>query len=60
VLTGSGPANKTDVLSTFIYRQMFTVFDFAGGAAASILLVLITSLASLVAVLLLRDRAARA
>jgi ABC-type sugar transport system permease subunit len=60
VLTGSGPANKTDVLSTFIYRQMFTVFDFAGGAATSILLVLITSLASLVAVLLLRDRAARA
>jgi multiple sugar transport system permease protein len=56
VLTGSGPANRTDVLSTFIYRQMFTVFDFAGGAAASILLVLITSLASLAAVLLLRDR----
>lgn len=56
VLTGSGPANKTDVLSTFIYRQMFTVFDFAGGAAASVLLVLITSAASLAAVLLLRDR----
>ena len=56
VLTGSGPANKTDVLSTFIYRQMFTVFDFAGGAAASVLLVVITSAASLIAVLLLRDR----
>ena len=56
VLTGSGPANKTDVLSTFIYRQMFTVFDFAGGAAASVLLVIITSIASLIAVLLLRDR----
>jgi multiple sugar transport system permease protein len=58
VLTASGPANRTDVLSTFIYRQMFTVFDFAGGAAASVLLVVITSLASLLAVLLLRDRAA--
>jgi multiple sugar transport system permease protein len=56
VLTGGGPANKTDVLSTFIYRQMFTVFDFAGGAAASVLLVLITSALSLAAVLLLRDR----
>lgn len=56
VLTGSGPANKTDVLSTFIYRQMFTVFDFAGGAAASVLLVVITSVASLIAVLSLRDR----
>jgi multiple sugar transport system permease protein len=56
VLTGGGPANKTDVLSTFIYRQMFTVFDFAGGAAASVLLVIATSLASLIAVLSLRDR----
>jgi multiple sugar transport system permease protein len=56
ILTGSGPANRTDMLSTFIYRQMFTVFDFAGGAAGSILLVIVTSVASLIAVLLLRDR----
>jgi multiple sugar transport system permease protein len=56
VLTGSGPANSTDVLSTYIYRQMFTVFDFPGGAAAAVLLVLITAAFSLVAVLLLRDR----
>jgi len=56
VLTGGGPANRTDVLSTFIYRQMFTAFDFAGGAAASILLVFITSAASLLAVYLLRER----
>jgi multiple sugar transport system permease protein len=58
VLTGSGPANSTDVLSTYIYRQMFTAFDFEGGAAASLLLVLVTSLASLAAVLLLRRRRA--
>jgi multiple sugar transport system permease protein len=51
ILTGGGPANKTDVLSTFIYRQMFSNFDFSGGAAASVLLVLITSLASLAVVL---------
>lgn len=56
VLTGGGPANSTDVLSTYIYRQMFTVFDFPGGAAAAILLVLITAGFSLLAVLLLRDR----
>ena len=43
VLTGSGPANATDVLSTFIYRQMFSAFDFAGGAAASIILVIVTA-----------------
>jgi multiple sugar transport system permease protein len=55
VLTGSGPANSTDVLSTYIYRQMFTVFDFPGGAAAAILLVLVTSFFSLCAVALLRS-----
>ena len=50
VLTGSGPGNSTDVLSTFIYRQMFFKFDFAGGSAASILLVVVTALASILAV----------
>jgi ABC-type sugar transport system permease subunit len=44
------------VLSTFIYRQMFSNFDFAGGAAASILLVFVTSIATLIAVMVLRDR----
>jgi multiple sugar transport system permease protein len=56
VLTGAGPANTTEVLSTYIYRQMFTVFDFPGGAAAAMLLVLLTATFSLVAVLLLRSR----
>ena len=56
VLTGSGPGNSTDVLSTFIYRQMFFKFDFAGGAAGSILLVGITALASILAVAVLRRR----
>lgn len=54
VLTGSGPGNSTDVLSTFIYRQMFFKFDFAGGSAASVLLVGITALASIMAVVVLR------
>jgi multiple sugar transport system permease protein len=56
VLTGGGPANATDVLSTFIYRQMFTALDFSGGAAAAILLVLITAAFSLLTVLALRER----
>jgi multiple sugar transport system permease protein len=56
VLTAGGPANTTDVLSTYIYRQMFTAFDFAGGSAASVLLVLITGAASLLAVFLLREK----
>jgi len=57
ILTTSGPANSTDVLSTYIYRQMFTVFDFPGGAAAAVMLVLITAFFSLIAVLALRSRA---
>ncbi|MEO6015440.1 MAG: sugar ABC transporter permease [Devosia sp.] len=57
VLTSSGPANSTDVLSTYIYRQMFTVLDFPGGAAAAIMLVGITAVFSLGAVLALRSRA---
>ena len=56
VLTGSGPANATDVLSTFIYRQMFSAFDFAGGAAASVILVIVTAIASLGAIVALRQR----
>jgi multiple sugar transport system permease protein len=56
VLTGSGPGNATDVLSTYSYRLMFSAFDFAGGAAASILLVLVTGIASLLAVAALRPR----
>ena len=60
VLTGGGPANRTDVLSTFIYRQMFAVLDFPGGAAAAVLLVLITAALSLMAVLLLRPRSGEA
>lgn len=56
ILTTSGPANTTDVLSTYIYRQMFTAFDFPGGAAAAVLLVLITAIFSLLAVLSLRSR----
>ncbi len=56
VLTGGGPANATDVLSTFIYRRMFSAFDFAGGAAASIMLVVVTAIASLGAIVVLRSR----
>ncbi len=56
VLTGGGPANSTNVLSTFIYRQMFSVFDFTGGAAAAVLLVIVTALASLAVVLAIGAR----
>jgi multiple sugar transport system permease protein len=58
ILTGGGPANSTDVLSTYIYRLMFTDVDFAGGAAASTLLTLITMLVAALAVIGLRRKEA--
>lgn len=54
VLTGSGPANATEVMSTYVYRLMFTNFDFSGGAVVSIVLVATTALAAILAVALLR------
>src|SRR5204863_4733040 len=44
VLTGSGPGNSTDVISTFIYRDTFSSVDFAGGAAASFVLLALMAL----------------
>jgi multiple sugar transport system permease protein len=56
ILTGSGPANSTDMLSTYIYRLMFTNVNFAAGAAAATLLTLITALAAGLSVLLIRRK----
>ena len=60
VLTGSGPANSTDVMSTYLYRLMFTDVDFSGGSAASTVLVLITGAIAAGTVFLLRRDIARA
>ena len=35
VMTGGGPVNATEVLSTYSYRQSFKFYDFGGGAAAA-------------------------
>lgn len=56
ILTGGGPANRTDVLSTYIYRLTFSGLDFSGGAAASIILVLVTVLAAVASVAVIRGR----
>lgn len=44
VMTGGGPGSATEVLSTHLYRQMFTRTDFAGGAATSVLFVVAIAL----------------
>jgi multiple sugar transport system permease protein len=46
VLTGGGPGNSTDVISTFIYRRTFSSVDFAGGAAASFILLALMAVAA--------------
>lgn len=38
IMTKGGPLNSTEVLSTYAYKQSFTLFDFSKGAAASVVL----------------------
>ncbi len=47
-LTGGGPANATQTLSFFIYREGFTFFNFGRSGAASVLTLVIVALLSLV------------
>ena len=58
VLTGGGPGNATDVMSSYLYRLMFTNIDFAGGAAASVSLVLVMAASAVAIFVLLRPREA--
>lgn len=41
ILTGGGPGNFTDVLSTYIYRQAFTRGQLPSAAAASVILTVV-------------------
>ncbi|WP_159795148.1 carbohydrate ABC transporter permease [Puerhibacterium puerhi] len=56
VITGGGPGDATEVLSTFLYRQMFTSADFAGGAATSVLFVVVIALTAGAVFAVLRQR----
>lgn len=42
VMTGGGPGTSTEILLTWIYRQMFTNGDFGYGAVLSTIMVMIT------------------
>ncbi len=56
VLTGGGPGNSTEVLSSYLYRLLFTNTDFAGGAAVTVLFVLIVGATAGAVFLVLRER----
>lgn len=47
VMTGGGPVNSTEVLSTFAYRQSFSDFQFSLGATTSNILFVIMFIISL-------------
>ncbi len=56
LMTGGGPAGRTDVLLTFMYRQAFENLDLGFGSAVSVLLTLAVFVLSIVQLRLFRDR----
>ena len=55
ILTGGGPGGSTEVLSTYIYKRIFTDWKFGQGAAASFLVMLIIGMLSLLCNRLMRE-----
>jgi multiple sugar transport system permease protein len=56
VLTGGGPANTTELMSTYLYKTMFTRTDFSAAAAITILFVIVVGVLAGALFLLLRER----
>ena len=54
ILTGGGPAGKTDILVTFVYKQGFEYFHFGYAATLSVVLFLVVLALSLVYIKLMR------
>ena len=57
LLTGGGPAGKTEVVSLEIYLQAFTNFNFGRAAAESVIILVILLVASFIYSRVLRDEA---
>jgi multiple sugar transport system permease protein len=55
VMTAGGPAGSTEILSTLIYREMFSNFRFGLASAIGIVMLAITTLLSLVYLSMLRS-----
>lgn len=54
ILTGGGPAGKTDILVTFVYKQGFEYFHFGYAATLSVVLFLVVLALSLAYIKLMR------
>jgi len=55
LMTGGGPAGKTEVVSIEIYLQAFTNFNFGRAAAESVIILVILLIASFIYSRVLRD-----
>lgn len=56
IITQGGPGNATDVLSSYIYKEIFTKMHFAEGAAASFIVMIIVAVISFASFRLLRPK----
>ena len=56
ILTGGGPGGKTEVLSTYIYKRIFTDWEFGKGAAASFMVMILISVISFICNRLMREK----
>ncbi|MDO7883583.1 carbohydrate ABC transporter permease [Salinibacterium soli] len=56
LMTGGGPAGRTDVLLTYMYRQAFEFLDLGYGSAVSVLLTLAIFVLSVIQLRVFRDR----
>ena len=56
LMTGGGPAGRTEVLLTYMYQQAFENLDFGYGSAIAVLLTIIVFTLSIVQLRVFRDR----
>ena len=56
LMTGGGPAGRTEVLLTYMYQQAFDNLDFGYGSAIAVLLTIIVFVLSIIQMRVFRDR----
>lgn len=54
--TGGGPLNVTEMLSTFVYKQAFSSYEFATASAAAVIVLLLSMILAFAYVRQLRER----
>lgn len=57
LMTGGGPADQTQVLLTYMYKQAFTFLNFGYGSAIAVVLTLLVFVLSVIQLRIFRERA---